>query len=56
MEIGPDGEQRIVAVNATDPRDNVSRLQAVRVVRVEPVAATRRDVKRVKAPKKRRAQ
>ena len=29
VEIGPDGEQRIVVANAVDPRDNVSRLRTV---------------------------
>ncbi|MGC2697912.1 MAG: hypothetical protein WA738_19165 [Candidatus Angelobacter sp.] len=28
LEIGPDGKQRLVVANASDPRDNVSRLVA----------------------------
>ena len=44
---GPDGEQRMIAANAADPADNVSRLQMVRMVSLTPVA----DIKAVEKKK-----
>jgi len=38
LVVGPDGEQRLVVANAVDPRDNVSRLQPVVMVKLTPVA------------------
>jgi len=37
VEVGPDGEQRIVVANAVDPRDNVSRLREPLVKQDQPV-------------------
>ncbi len=43
LVIGPDGEQRIIMANAADPKDNVSRLQPVVMVKLAPVTDTRTD-------------
>ncbi|HEU4416309.1 MAG TPA: hypothetical protein VFT65_16090 [Candidatus Angelobacter sp.] len=39
MVVGPDGEQRLIVANAVDPRDNVSRLQTVRLAGIQPEKA-----------------
>jgi hypothetical protein len=51
LVVGPDGEQRMVMANAADPRDNVSRLQPVVMVKLTPVAETLK----VKVKKKKHA-
>jgi hypothetical protein len=38
LVVGPDGEQHMIVANASDPRDNVSRLQPVVTVKLTPVA------------------
>jgi hypothetical protein len=40
LVIGPDGEQRLMIANATDPSDNVSRLQPVQILAPAPSASS----------------
>ncbi|HEY2392482.1 MAG TPA: hypothetical protein VGK22_15005 [Candidatus Angelobacter sp.] len=48
LVVGPDGEQRLVVANAVDPRDNVSRLQPVVMVKLIPVADAAPQAKKKK--------
>jgi hypothetical protein len=52
LVVGPDGEQKMVVANAADPRDNVSRLQPVVMVKLTPVAET----PKMKVKKKKRVE
>src|ERR1700743_710944 len=49
LVVGPDGEQKRVVANAADPRDNVSRLQPVAMIKMTPVAV---ETPKEKAKKK----
>jgi len=40
LVVGPDGEQKVILVNAADPKDNVSRLQRVVTVQMAPAAGS----------------
>jgi hypothetical protein len=52
LVVGPNGEQQIVVANATDPKDNVSRLQPVVNVSLTPVASEAAKTKPKKASRK----
>ena len=39
MVVGPDGEQRLIAANAADPRDNVSQLQSASMAEIRAASA-----------------
>ena len=45
VEMGRDGQPRIVVANALDPKDNVSSLQVVREVRIMPVKTDTKPAK-----------
>ena len=52
LVVGPDGEQKVVLVNAADPKDNVSRLQSVVTVQMATVTGSSEHEKPTKEKKR----